>query len=316
MSGPAEPLQAIRRPAAASVVALVALAAVYGASFVAIKVAVRQLGPATIAAGRIAIGALLLGVYCRLRGDRWTLLERGHLYRLPLVGVLGIALPFSLLNWAETRLSGGVTATIFACGPLIAAVLSHLLTRDDRIDLRKAAGLVLGLSGVLLAFGGARGALGGGAYGAKLAIVATVTCYATSGLVVRRVRGLNGVEISAAALGWAALFCVAAALALERPWSADLDPKSIGAVAYLAVLPTAGGYALRFSLIRAHGYIFVSFIGYMVPLFGVLWSALLLGERIPLSALAALVLILAGIVLARSSRGGHRTSRADSPTEQ
>lgn len=282
---------------------LLAMSAVWGSSFLAIKVAVGGVPPLTVAAGRIAVAAAALLFWVRLSG---LSLPRGKRnWRLiAVIGLLNTVLPFFLISWAEQHIPSGVAAILMATGPLTALILSHAMTHDDRFTVPKAMGVVVGFAGVVLLVGmDALAGIGADVIG-QLAVIGASFCYSISGVLTRRVEAEQMETVAAGVLLSGACMGVPAAALIEQPWQASgITPLMVVAVVYLGLMPTALGYALRYRLIGACGYTFVSLAGYLVPGFGVLWGALLLNETVTAQALTALALILAGVGVGRIEPG-------------
>jgi len=291
------------------VATLVLVSVLFGTTFVAIKVSVQVFSPVAVAALRLWLGAILVGAFvgvgARLRShpgapretDGMGLGAGGERPPRPawplviLVGFLGYALPFSLVAYAETRIDAAMAGLLMAFGPVAALLLAPLLTEDEHLSKRRALGALLGCGGVALALGplthGSKDVLGG------LCVVAAAVCYALAGFTARRIPWPTD-RLTAGALFAAALLLSPVAL-LGQPLRAPLEPRHIWAMVYLGVLPTAVSYVLRFRLIVRHGYTFVSYAGYLVPVLSLLAGRLVLGETLSQGAFLALVLILAGI---------------------
>lgn len=279
--------------------------AVWGSSFQAIKYALDGFGPITIAAGRILIAALVLLTYALMKGDK---LPRSPAIWVSflLIGFFNCALPFFLIPWGELSLDSGRAAIFMATGPLIAIVLAHFTSNNENITRYKAVGVVLGFIGVLCVIGLDTFATGVGDLLPQLAIIVAAASYVISGAMVKRVTGISSAMVSAGVLLGGCIITLPASLLLENPLAntENLSDSAIIALVYLGLIPTGAAFFVRFYLIRKHGYTFVAQVGYLVPLFSVLFGAVLLGETLTAAMLVGLLLILGGIVISR--RGGTR----------
>ena len=277
---------------------LLLLGAVWGSSFLLIKVAVATIPPITVATGRIGIGAIVLALMLVARGRAWPRDKRSWLLLL-VMGTVGNAIPFSLINWGETHIDSGLTAILMSSVPLATIMLAPAFVRDEPLTPGKLVGAALGMGGVAVLIGpgvlmGAHGELLG-----EVAVTCAALCYAVNGLVARRLPPMPVEVISAGTLLCATLVALPLSLAAERPWHASPSALSLGALALLGVLNTAGGYLLLFKLVVRAGAGFASLNNFLVPLFGVMWGVLLLEERPSPRAFAGLVLILAGLAAVR-----------------
>jgi drug/metabolite transporter (DMT)-like permease len=286
---------------------LVALGAVWGSSFLLIKLAVATIPPVTVASGRIAVGALVLVLIVAARRQCWPRTRRSWLL-LAIMGVIGNVIPFSLINWGEVRIDSGLTAILMSTVPLATIILAPAFVRDEPITAGKLIGVALGMAGVAVLIG--PGALIG-AHGAPLAEIAVTTaalCYAVNGLVARQLPRMPVEVISVGTLLCATIVGLPASLVVDRPWHIEPSALSVAALVGLGVINTAGGYLLLFRLVVRAGAGFASLNNFLVPLFGVMWGVLLLSERPSPQALLGLLLILAGLAAVRLWPGRRTTA--------
>jgi drug/metabolite transporter (DMT)-like permease len=298
---------AARRP----IVLLAALALIWGSSFMFIKVGVRELDPSTLILGRLgtATVALVLVVPFLIgRAETWAGFH-SHWRALVVVGLLNTALPFWLLSWGETRLDSGLASIIQASVPIFNALLAFGFFHEERVTGARLIGVALGFVGVAVLIGAQPHAKILGA----LAVVGMALCYAAGGLLTRR--HLTGARPHVIALGTSAVAAVAVLPAgiVQAPHDTPAA-KTVAAVVTLGLLCTAAAYLLFFTLIVRAGAGYAALVTYLVPPVALAYGALFLDERIGLSALAGLVLILAGVALG-TRRGGplRRSAAAEAP---
>ena len=277
---------------------LLALGAVWGSSFLLIKLAVDTIPPITVATGRIGIGALVLALIVVVRRRSWP--RRRHEWLLLFaMGVVGNAIPFSLINWGETHIDSGLTAILMSSVPLATIMLAPAFVRDEPLTSGKLAGVALGMAGVAVLIGPGALMEAHGELLGEIAVTCAALCYAVNGLVARQLPPMPVEVISAGCLLSATLVCLPLSLAAERPWQATPSSLSLGALVLLGVLNTAGGYLLLFRLVVRAGAGFASLNNFLVPLFGVMWGVMLLQERPSPRAFAGLLLILGGLAAVR-----------------
>ena len=294
-------------PAAADYALLFLLGAIWGASFVFIKIAVEEIPPLTVTGVRLGLAAVLLAGAGMLAGQRWP---RGWAtWRLiALAALFGNVLPFTLITWGEEVIHSSTAAILMGGMPLLTIVIAHWVTEDERINAPKVAGVLLGLAGLLVLVGPT--ALAGLSEDLvrQLALVLAAACYAVNAVLTRRLMGLRRRILAASVISAAAAFVIPASLVLEAPLQVHAGWQSWGAVAMLGVAQTAIATLLMFAIIKRQGAGFFSQINLLVPLSGVVWSALILAERPGFNALAALGLILAGILVTRAGSGLTRSA--------
>lgn len=304
----------IREPTWIDAGKLLLLGAIWGSSFLWIGIAIRDMGPVTLAAGRLLIGGLFLLSIASARGQR---LPRGvRVWRLiALVSVLNAALPFFLISFGQARTDAGNAAILIGAGPFVALLISHFFTRDDRITLMKAIGITIGFAGVIglvgvdVLRGEATTVVG------QLAIIGAAVSFAASGLMTRWLAPIPVMVSAAWVLTLGAIYMVPMALIVEQPWSTQPSMESVGALVMLGLFATSLAYLLRFQIIRECGAVFMSQVAYLVPVFGILWAWLFLGDRPGVAAYVALGLILIGIYVSRLRlKRGRTTKIGQGPT--
>lgn len=277
------------------VVLLLVLAAVWGASFLFIKLGVEELDPAVVVLGRLLVGfAVLVPVVVARR----TFPDVRRLWVSFLVlGALNNAVPYWLLAFAETRIDSGLAAVIQAAAPILTVVLATRIDPSQRVRGLRLVGVALGFVGVALLVGIQEG---GQLIGA-LAVLGTATCYALAVLYAgRAVRSFAPLEVT---IGQVAVgMLLAAPVALVRLPSEPPAAKAVAAIVALGALGTGLAYLLYFTLIARAGASRAILVTYLVPAFALLYGTLILDEPVTVSALAGLVLILGGTALGTGAR--------------
>ena len=273
---------------------LLALAAVWGASFMFIKIGDRELQPITLVGFRMALGALtLVPIVLVTVGARRTLRElRAAAGPLIVTGLINSAIPIFAITWAETRLDSGLTAIIQASAPLFTALLALRFSRGDRVRGSRLAGLVVGFAGVALLVGGRPS----GQIVAALAVVFSAVCYAAAALYAgRRLRGVSPLVTALGTLAAATLATLPVGL-FQLP-SHMTSWKVTASVVTLGIAGTGLGYILYYALIAGAGASRAILITYLVPTVAVVYGAVLLSEPVTAAAVGGLVLVLAGVGL-------------------
>ena len=291
-------------------VMLAVLALIWGSSFMFIKVAVRELDPATLIFGRLALATLTLAaVVAASAGVRPMLGELRLNWRpLVVVGLVNTALPFWLLSWGETRIASGLASIIQASVPIFNAVLAFAFFRDQRVAGVQLAGITVGFVGVALLVG----AQPQGKILGALAVVGMAACYGLGGLLTRRL--LLGVKPPVIALGTSLAAAIAVGpLGIARAPSHVPGAGVLASIVVLGVLGTALAYLLFFTIIAGAGAAYASLVTYLVPPVALAYGALFLNESIGVAAAGGLVLILAGVALGTRGKPTLRRSRSAVP---
>jgi drug/metabolite transporter (DMT)-like permease len=296
------PQTTLRQPGAGDFALLFILALTWGSSFLFIKQAVETMPPLTLALGRMAIGAAMLLTIAFAKGQ--ALPRGGALWgRMIFLGIIGNSLPFFLIGWGEQYTPSNLAAILMATIPSFVIVLAHFFTHDEPMTLGKGLGCILGFAGVIILIGvDALAGLGDVVIG-QGAILLGALSYSLYGINAKRLPPLGSEMLVGMILVAGLLPAIPVWLIHDRPWelvgAAAPDAHAWFSVAWLGLLSTGTGNLLFFLLLRRVGAGFGSFNNYLVPLMGVGWGFFLLGEKPSWNALAALVLILTGLALAR-----------------
>ena len=285
---------------AADVARLLTLAALWGGSFVFMRVAVPALGPLWLAESRVALAFIALFALALAKRSVPALRERWRDYLV--IGVVNSALPFALFCFAEQYVGASTAAILNATSPFFAAIVAALWLKD-RLSPAKLAGMGMGIGGVTLLVGWQPEPLTGMTLLAVIACLAAALCYGVASVYAKA--RMTGVPSFAIALysQMAAAIVLAPALPLA-PRPGPLTPLIAANVVALALASTALAYLLYFRLIATIGPARALAVTFLIPLFGVLWGFVFLGEAIGANTLTACALILTGTWLA--VRGNRR----------
>jgi drug/metabolite transporter (DMT)-like permease len=301
-----------------NLVELFVLAALWGASFLCMRVAAPVLGPVPLMALRVGIAAAALLPVLAFRGGLGALRDRpGHVL---VVGAINSALPFCLLAYATLSVSAGLASILNATSPLWGGMVAHLWL-GDRLGPSRIAGLVVGFSGVALLFWGRASFTAGGAGLAVVAALAATLSYGIAASYTKRhLAGMNALALSAGSQLAATLLLAPAAAAT---WPAGPVSAAVWvAVAVLGIACTAAAYVIYFRLIASVGPARAIAVTFLIPAFAMLWGGLFLGERLSARMIACAAVVLAGTALATGTvrlpaRGRAASSRgvaSSSPT--
>jgi drug/metabolite transporter (DMT)-like permease len=273
------------------------LAAVWGASYLFIKVAVDEIEPAAMMFFRLAIASALLVPFVLVReGTGGGLRELARAWRPGLVlGTVNAAVPFTLIAWGEKHIDSGVAAIANATVPLFVVLLAIRFRPSERARGTRLAGVLLGLVGVAV-LAGAQPDGGWWAVAGTLAVVVASLAYAIGGLYGQGASRVVSAPVLATAsiLGGTLVLLPFALLQLpdQLPgWEASAS------VVALAVGGTALAQIVVFRMLRLHGAARLSLVTYLLPVTAVAYGVVLLDERLTLGVLAGLALILPGVAL-------------------
>lgn len=274
---------------------LLVLAALWGATFLFMKVAAPVLGPVLLIELRVAIAALSLGLYAAVIGRRPRVLHRWKDYIV--LGLVNAAIPFLFIAAAELSIDAALASTLNATAPLFTALVARVSSRE-RLTPKKLAGFALGIVGVGILVGWTPH---GVAFVVPAALSLTAALlYAVGGvLTAKRFRGEDPLDLSVGQQLGAAVVLLPAVVFF--PPARAPGPDTIFSVLGLAVFSTALAYLIYFRLIRSVGAVKTLSVTYLVPVFGIFWGWLLLHEQVSLSMILGLLLILLSVAFITGS---------------
>ena len=274
---------------------LITLSLVWGLVFFLGEVALLELPPLTIVFCRVALAAMALYVVLRLSG---LILPAtlGAWSAFLVMGALNNAIPFGLIIWGQTTISGGLAAILNATTPVFTILVAHFCTADEKMSLGRFIGVMTGLAGVAVMIGPeALGGLDAATWG-QIAVIAAALSYACAGVYGRRFSGQSPMVIACGQLVCSSLLMLPLALFLDRPWT--LDPPSIltwAAVLGIALPGTALAYLIYFRLLASAGATNLLLVTILIPVSAVLLGAVFLGERLDPQQLPGIALIVLGL---------------------
>jgi drug/metabolite transporter (DMT)-like permease len=286
------------------VILLAALTLIWGASFMFIRVADREIDPWALVFLRVGLGAAVLVPLALLTGRGRAVAQARAAWRpLIVLGTVNTAVPFLLFAWAETHIDSGLAGLLQGAAPIFTVLIAVGLGLE-RVGGRRLAGFLVGFAGVAILVGSP----GGGGLLAALAIVLAAFCYAVGSTFASRwLTGIDPLVIGSGS-------CLVAA-ALTAPLGIARFPESLpgwkegGSVLLLGLAGTGIAYVMLFALLASAGPSRTILVTYTIPAVALAYGVVLLGEPLRWVSLAGLALILAGVVFAagkpaRAKRSG------------
>jgi len=277
---------------------LLFLAALWGPSFLFIKVAVAEIPPLTLVLGRVGLAAAVLYVVLRTQGR--NLPQFGRIWQhFAFVALVHNAIPFVLFGWGEQYIDSALAAILNGTTPLFTLVLAHLFTTDDRMTPTKTVGTFIGFAGLLLLI--APSLLGGvqATTWGLIAIAVAAACYAVAIIYSRRnLRGLPPLVAPTAQLFLATLFLFPLALLIEQPYRLPSPSwPALGSLLILSIFGTALAFVVYYRIMERTSATYLSMVTYLVPVFGVILGVLVLNEQLGWNAYLGCALILLGVMI-------------------
>jgi drug/metabolite transporter (DMT)-like permease len=282
-----------------------ALAFMWGSSYLFIKIGVESgLAPFTLVALRLVVGlALLAGVVAVAREPLPR--QAPTYWHLAVMGVLSVALPFSLITWAEQDVDSALAAVLTGAVPLFVIPFAAMLLPNEGLTPGRVAGLLVGFIGVMILVGFDPATLADANLGAELALIGAAVSYAAGAVYARRfVHGLRPMIPALFQVAFAAVITGVLALAFERPtMQLELRPEAVLAIGWLGILGSGAAYLVFFRLLGRWGATRTSLVAYLLPVIGIVLGMAVLHEAADARLVVGTFLIIGGIALVNSRLG-------------
>lgn len=282
-----------------NLVLLFTLGAIWGTSFLFIKIIVGEVGPLTLVAGRLGLASLLMWALLIFR--KIPLPRERRLWQIfAITGLFNGALPFALISWGEQYIPSSWAALLQSTTPILTILLAHRLTEDDRITGYKALGITLGFVGVgLLMLPELRQGLSASLWG-MLAIVGSSASYAIASIYAHKhLRGQSPMVSATGQFTMGFAYILPLAFLLDQPLALHLSPRVVTSWITLAILCTVVAYIIYYTLLERTSATLTTMVTYIVPINGLLLGALVLDEPLNPLVVLSLALILGGVLLVR-----------------
>ena len=278
---------------ASDIVNLIVLAAVWGASFLFMRMGVPDFGPVALVELRLAIAALFLLPILWLRAGLGELVV--HWRPLTILGFLNSAIPFLMFSYATQYVTAGYSAVINATAPLWGALVAWLWL-SERLSMVGVIGVITGFAGVAVLTGDTQSLASPGATGAALAAIAGAFFYGIGANFARRyTRHLNSLSVATGSMLFPSLLLSPAAIVY---WpGAQPSPAAWIAIISMGIASTGFAYILYFRLISNVGPAKAITVAYLIPVFAMLWGVLLLRETVSSHMIIGCGIIFAGTAL-------------------
>jgi drug/metabolite transporter (DMT)-like permease len=287
-------------------VLLLSLVALWGTSFLGIKVSLQSFTPDQVVVLRLSIAALVLLAFMLARGKRLPTKPIAWAHFM-LMGLVGNVLPFWFIAKGQVFVTSGMAGLLMAIMPLITLILAHFFITGENLNRNKLLGFVFGISGIILILGptilGSQNSLIG-----CLLVLSAAVLYAANTIIARRLP-----TYSSAVVSTGVVMCAALTSLIIWPTVLDIDWHQVPnltlfTIIWLGIFPTGVAAIIFFVLIRRAGPTFLSNINYLIPLVAYFTGALVLGELVVWHDMIALVAILFGIAVSR--RPVHKKTKA------
>jgi len=278
---------------------LTILALIWSSAFFNIKIATYSYGPVTIAFLRTFFGAIPVIGLCLVKKIKIEAFSKDW-YWFAIIGIINLVIPFFLIAYGVQKVQSNLAAILMASTPLSATVLAHFFTDNEKINLIKILGVLIGFSGIVFLFSD-NILINENNFLSALIIFFASTFYVIGGILTLKVSNKKNENVTASILIWATIFLIPVTAFVEKPW--DLNPSidSTISIIYLGIVATGLAWLLRFRILKNNGLVFQAQVAYLIPIFGIILSYIFLKEIITPKVLVSVAAIIIGIYLVKKS---------------
>jgi drug/metabolite transporter (DMT)-like permease len=289
----------MKEPKALDYTLLTILALVWASAFFNIKIATYSYGPITIAFLRSFFGTIPLVLICYLRKIKIEAFSKDW-YWFAAIGIINLVIPFFLIAYGVQKVQSNLAAILMASTPLTAAVLAHFFTSNEKINLVKSVGILVGFSGIVFLFFDEILINENNFFSAFLILFGSCF-YVVGGVLTLRISNKKNENVTASICIWATLFLFPISMFIEQPWNLTPRLDSTISLIYLGVFSTGIAWLLRFYILKKNGLVFQAQVAYLIPIFGVILGFIFLKEEITSRVALSLLAVILGIYLVKKS---------------
>ena len=282
------------------------LALIWASAFFNIKIATYSYGPITIAFLRIFFGAIPVVLLCFYKKIQIEAFSKDWLW-FASIGVINLVIPFFLIAYGVQKVQSNLAAILMATTPLSATILAHFFTNDEKINLIKSIGILIGFFGIVFLFSD-NILINQNNLTYALMILLGSTFYVIGGLLTLKISEKKNENVTASILIWGSIIVFPICLIIEQPWTLNPRLDSTLSLIYLGVFPTGIAWLLRFRILKKNCLVFQAQVAYLIPIFGVILGYLFLKELITIKVVFALIAVVIGIYLVKRSSKNNITS--------
>ncbi len=296
----------MREPKIIDYALLTILALIWSSAFFNIKIATYSYGPVTIAFLRTFFGAIPVVGICLVKKIKIEAFSKDW-YWFAAIGMVNLVIPFFLIAYGVQRVQSNLAAILMASTPLSATVLAHLFTKNEKINLIKIFGVLVGFSGIVFLFSD-NTLINENNFTYALLILIGSTFYVIGGLLTLKISNKKNENVTASILIWGTLFLIPITAFTEKPWNLNPSTDSTISLVYLGVVATGLAWLLRFKILKNNGLVFQAQVAYLIPIFGIILGYIFLKELITPKVLVAVAAVIIGIYFVQKSNSKKITS--------
>jgi len=289
----------MREPKFIDYALLTILALIWSSAFFNIKIATYSYGPVTIAFLRTFFGAIPVIGLCLVKKIKIEAFSKDW-YWFAIIGIINLVIPFFLIAYGVQKVQSNLAAILMASTPLSATVLAHFFIDNEKINLIKMLGVLIGFSGIVFLFSD-NILINENNFLSALIIFFASTFYVIGGILTLKVSNKKNENVTASILIWATIFLIPVTVFVEKPWNLNPSTDSTISIIYLGIVATGLAWLLRFRILKNNGLVFQAQVAYLIPIFGIILSYIFLKEIITPKVLVSVAAIIVGIYFVKKS---------------
>ena len=283
----------MKQPKLIDYILLTILALIWASAFFNIKIATYSFGPVTIAFLRVFFGAFPVLFLCYVKKIKIEAFSKDW-HWFAMIGFINLVAPFFLIAYGVKSVQSNLAAILMSTTPLSSTVLGHLYTKNEKFNLIKTIGILIGFFGIIFLFSD-NILINENNFISALLILLGSTCYVVGGVLTLRISKKKNEDVTGSILIWAIIILIPLVSLIEQPWQTIPRIDSTISVIYLGIVATGFAWLLRFKILKKNGLIFQSQVSYLIPIFGTILSYIFLKELITIKVLISLVAVSVGI---------------------
>ena len=289
----------MREPKALDYTLLTILALIWASAVFNIKIATYSYGPLSIAFLRSFFATFPLILICYLNKIKIEAFSKDW-YWFASIGIVNLVIPFFLIAYGVQKVQSNLAAILMASTPLSACVLGHFFTKNEKINIIKSIGVLIGCSGIVFLFSDNILINKNNFFSACLILIGSCF-YVIGGVLTLKISNKKNENVTASILIWGALVLFPIVLFFEQPWHLTPRLDSTISIVYLGIFATGIAWVLRCYILKNNGLVFQAQVAYLIPIFGVILGFLILNEKITYKVIIALIAVIIGIYIVKKS---------------
>jgi len=283
----------MKQPRLIDYILLTVLALIWASAFFNIKIATYSFGPVTIAFLRVFFGAIPVLFICYYKNIKVEAFSKDW-HWFAMIGFINLVAPFFLIAYGVKSVQSNLAAILMSTTPLSSTVLGHFYTKNEKFNLIKTVGILIGFFGIVFLFSDDL-LINENNFVSALLILLGSTCYVVGGVLTLKISKKKNENVTGSILIWAVIILIPLVCFLEQPWQKIPRTDSTISIIYLGIVATGFAWLLRFKILKDNGLIFQSQVSYLIPIFGTILSYIFLKELITTKVLISLIAVSVGI---------------------